>query len=98
MKWAIFYSDSVVIGDSREAWLSAPYGDVQVVVVYEPPPTPRPSRMLTGYVACGDKERTFYTGVDWYDPLGYGDMKKGRLLEDAHYQRVWGLACGNQFT
>jgi len=96
MRWAIFYSELVFTGSSRKEWLSAPDDDVQVVVVYEPPPTPKPDRFLTGYVGCGDKERTFYTGVDSYDPLGYGVAKGGRLLEDTHYQRVWGLACGNK--
>lgn len=94
--WAIYYADGrVVQGGTKADWLAASDEGVQVVVVDGPPPEPRPDRFKTGYVGTGRADRAFYTGVDNYDPLDYGRMKRGSLLPDAAYRAIWERAYGD---
>lgn len=96
--WSIYYaSGAVVSGKSKRAWKAAPDTGVQVVVVRDPPPTPRPDRYATGYVECSalKPDVPSYTGVDIYDPLDYGAPKKGALMDRAAYDAIWGRASGD---
>lgn len=97
--WRIYYAGPpfVIEGRTQHHWLAAPAAGVQVVVVLSPPPDPRPDRHVTGYVECSRTRpgRTFYTGVDEYDPLGYGAVKRGTLLPDAEYRAIWERAYGD---
>ena len=96
MTWRIYYSGGMVVnGATPLEWKDAPAEDVQVVVVLSPPPLVPPDRFRTGYVHCGRKDRTFYTGVDEYDPLGYGQPKFGSLLSDDDYFAIWDRAYGD---
>lgn len=95
-RWRIYFGDgSIAEGSTGRQWRRARNDDVQVVVVFTPPPQPAPDRFVTGYVGCGRKDRTFYTGVDEYDPLDYGTVKRGRLISDEDYLAIWGRAYGN---
>jgi len=95
-KWKIYYANNLVVeGESKEDWLNAPNYGVQVVVVLSPPPEPKPDRFKTGYVVCGRTDCTFYTGVDWFDPLFFGAPKEGQLLSDEDYFNIWDIAYGN---
>ncbi len=95
MDWRIYYEDQVVTGSSKEAWIKAPDGGVQVVTVMEEPSFPYPDRRITGYVHCLKEGRMLYTGVDEYDPLGYGHVKTGLLVDDSKYWIAWERAYGN---
>ncbi len=95
MKWRIYYQDVVVSGASKQEWIKAPDDGVQVVVAMQPPSRPYPDRSKTGFVFCGRNDRTFYTGVDRFDPFGYGHMKAGSLLSDKDYAQTWGRAYGD---
>lgn len=87
----IYYSDTVLSGDGQQDWINAPDQDVQVVVVMEhrPEPPNLPDRFATGFVYTLRTDRIFYTGVDEYDPLGYGSTKFGSLLSDQAYFTIW---------
>ena len=96
VKWRIFYGDGRVSeGSTGRQWRRARDDDVQVVVVLAPPPVPPPDRFATGYVGCARKDCTFYTGVDKYDPLDYGTIKRGKLLSDDVYRVIWERAYGD---
>jgi len=91
MKWSIFYSDRVLHGDSWYDWiLGTPDRDVQVVVLWEPPPLRNgvPYRPWAGV-----DDRQLWTGLDHYDPFGYRWRKHGRLLVDEDYHRIWKVAA-----
>jgi hypothetical protein len=95
-RWSIYYAGGLrVEGSGAAEWRAAPGTGVQVVVVHEPPPVPRPDRFATGYVHNGDAARTFYTGADTYDPFGWG-VKLGSLIGDAEYHAIWERACGDR--
>ncbi len=95
MRWKIYYEDLVVSGSTRKQWIEAPNDGVQVVVVMQPPTPPYPDRVKTGFCFCGKADRTFYTGVSQYDPLGYDHKKSGLLLPDDEYLKVWERAYGD---
>jgi len=94
MNWRIYYKDAVISGSSKQEWVEAPDEGVQVVVMLEPPSRPYPDRRSTGFVFSGRTDYTFYTGVDQFDPLGYG-VKTGAWLSDEDYARVWERAYGD---
>lgn len=94
MAWRIYYANgSVVEGSSKGDWQKAPASGVQVVVDLNPPPKPFPvqDRLTSGLVGCNrlKPNATFWTGVDTYDPFGYGREKTGTLLSDADYFAIW---------
>jgi len=93
----IYYSNSTYDGDTQQDWVNAPDQEVQVIAVFEPEPQPPnlPDRFLTGFVFSGRKDRTFYTGVDDYDPLNFGSYKYGSLLPRSEYDAIWDLAYGD---
>lgn len=93
----IYYGDgSVYDGSSKEDWIAAPSENVQVVVLLVPwPEPPYPNAMETGWVGCARRDRQFYTGVDQFDPLGTGQPKRGKLLPDEQYWKMWEEAYGN---
>lgn len=94
--WRIYYADgSVFNGETGLNWKAAPLEGVQVVVVREPPSDPAPDRHATGFVGCGRGDFTFYTGVDNYDPLSYGEAKRGLLMPDIEYHAIWDRAYGD---
>ncbi len=95
MNWRIYYKDAVISGASQAEWFEAAAEGVQVVALMRPPTSPYPDRVKTGFVFSGRSDRTFYTGVDQYDPLGYGYVKTGLLLPDEDYARVWERAYGD---
>lgn len=92
----IWYADgSVAEGLSREDWLAAPGEAVQVVALYGDLRLPGfPDRLLTGYVHTGIPEPQLFTGIDEYDPLGWG-LKLGSLISDRDYWAIWEEAHGN---
>lgn len=97
-KWRIYYGNGhVVDGKNADDWREAPNHDVQVIVVEEPRPDPLPEdlRRHKGIVGCAKKHVTFYTGVDAYDPLGYGKLKLGSLLPREKYDAIWEWAYGD---
>lgn len=96
MRWRIYYADGVVSGFTRKAWIAAPDTGVQVVAIMEAPARPYPDRRVTGFLYCGRADRTFYTGVDEYDPLSYGHIKRGSLLSKPDYDAVWEHAHGDR--
>ena len=92
--FAIYYGDgSVVRGDRRPDWVQAPDTGVQFVVVEAPCPDPFPldERFLTGIVGRNrlNPNVTIFTGVDTYDPVGFGQLKVGTLVDDATYDAIW---------
>lgn len=90
-QWSIYYgSGAVVNGRSRSAWVRAPDDDVQVVVLWEPPPLVNgvPFRPWAGV-----SDRQLWTGEDVYDPFRYGHPKRGRLLSATAYDRIWHRAA-----
>jgi len=89
MAWRIYYKDAVVSGTTQQEWIDAPDIGVQVVAVMQPVLPPYPDRRKTGFVFCGRKDRILYTGVDQYDPLGYGHIKTGLLIGDNKYRAAW---------
>ena len=91
----IYYSDRTISGETREDWINAPDDDVQVVVLYREPTYPLPDRHKTGYVHACIEGRMLFTGVDEYDPMETGHVKKGRLLSDAQYWALWERARGH---
>ncbi len=93
--WRIYYKNSVVSGSTKKEWLEAQNDGVQVVVVLQSPIPPYPDRVKTGFCFCGKSDRSFYTGVSEYDPLGYNHMKFGSLLSDEEYTKVWERAYGD---
>jgi len=96
LKWKIYYHDSVFEGTTLEEWIAAPDDGVQVVVIEAPwPEPPYPDRFETGWVSCARRDKQFYTGVDEYDPLGYGVKKFGSLLSDEDYFAIWDKAYGD---
>lgn len=96
-RFRIYYRDPLQTwqGSTFDEWVAAPDDGVQVVAVLEPPPTPLPDRFKTGYVHCGLKDVALYTGVDEYDPLGFGVPKRGRLIPDDEYAAIWARAYGD---
>ena len=58
---------------------------MQVIALYEPPP-PDQRRW------AGVTDRQLWTGEDSYDPFGWG-AKKGKLISDEQYFRIWELAA-----
>jgi hypothetical protein len=87
--WSIYFSGAVVSGRFRSDWLRAPDDDVQVWVLYEPPP------LIDGVPFCpwtGVSDRQLLTGQDTYDPFGWG-VKYGRRLPDVEYERIWRRAA-----
>lgn len=82
-KWRIHYSDHVVEGHTRGDWLTAPDDNVQVVVLLREPVLELGERRWIGVT-----DRLLWTGEDSYDPFGWGE-KRGRLLPDEDYQRIW---------
>ena len=86
--WRIYYSDGSVTGSTRDDWIDAPDGDVQVVVLYEP-------TSYRGWRGVPDGNRQLWTGTDEFDPLNYGHLKQGRLIPDADYFAIWESAVGD---
>ena len=95
MDWRIYYENSVVSGSTWKEWIKARDEGVQVVVAMQSPAPPYPDRVEAGFCFCGKTDRTFYTGANQYDPLGYGHMKFGALLSDKEYLKVWEMAYGD---
>lgn len=93
--WRVYTSDAVVDGRSMLQWHEAPRVDVQAVVIYSAARPPYPDRFITGFVYCGLRDRMIFTGVDRYDPLGYGLELEGRLIADAAYFAIWDRAYGD---
>jgi len=94
MNWRIYYGNGKIVRGSSEAeWLAAPSDDVQVVVLMDGKPH--------GWSYKNDKgentpvlDRDLWTGEDSYDPFGWG-AKKGALLSDVAYFKIWNRACGD---
>lgn len=99
MRWRIYYTDLTFYGSTREHWISAPQSGVQVVSLEIPVPDVHRGEALpdkaTGFVYGSRRDRQFFTGVDEYDPMGYGP-KFGTLIPDADYWRIWELAYGER--
>lgn len=92
MRFRIYYADGTVFdGEGIEEWASAPENGVQVVALMSSRPSswPLPYPKETGFVFSGRTDRTFFTGVDEYDPLNSGVKKFGTLLSDAEYTAIW---------
>ncbi len=95
-QWSIWYEDaSRFDGSSLEDWIKAPESGVQVVIIHELPSSPFPDKFTTGFCFNGNQRKTFFTGVDLYDPLNYGIKKKGSLISNNDYMKIWELANGN---
>lgn len=94
-RFRIYYGDgSTVDGATPQDWLTVPGEDVQVVAVFEPRPVPaRP--LQTGIVGCPRFDRTFYCGLDSYDPLNTGRQILGRLIDDDEFRSIWNRAYGD---
>lgn len=95
MTWRIYYGDGTrADGANKADWQVAPASGVQVVCVLDTAPTPLPDRFETGFVHCQllRPGRAYYTGVDEYDPLGYGVAKAGSLIAAAAYLEIWDRA------
>jgi hypothetical protein len=85
--WTIVYGDGRWIsGDTLGAWVAAPSENVQVIIAWVPPAIDE--RRWTGVA-----DRLLWTGDDTYDPFGTGRPKRGRLLPDAAYHRLWNQAA-----
>ena len=80
--WALFYSDRVVTGRSREDWRAAPSEDVQVLVLMEAP-------AVTERRWTNVSDRKIWTGDSEYELHPGWGVKKGRLLPDSEYDRIW---------
>lgn len=75
----------MVHGASEEEWRRAPATGVQVVVEWRIPAVhERPWAGVT--------DRLLWTGLDWYDPFGWGP-KAGTLLSRADYDLIWERAA-----
>lgn len=81
--WTIYYGDgSEVHGLTREDWDAAPDDGVQVVVEWRAYDAPH----LSPWARCWDRRPE--TGIEQYDPFGWGP-KRGSLIPDADYERIW---------
>jgi hypothetical protein len=80
--WRIYYAHGFIDGVSEQEWLSAPAYGVQIVVLFRTPAQELGERRWIGV-----KDRLLWTGVDEYDPFGWG-AKTGTLISDAEYARI----------
>ena len=92
--FVIYYADGTTAsGSAKRDWVQAPNEGVQYVVILDPPPEPFPipERFVTGIVGCNRLYPgiTVFTGVDEYDPAGFGKTKTGTLIEDEPYRAMW---------
>lgn len=85
-RWRIHYADRVVEGESEREWREAPDEGVQVVVLLRDPVLELGEMRWTGVT-----DRLLWTGDEVYDPFGWGE-KRGSLVADAEYERIWGEA------
>ena len=96
--WRIYYSNRVVSGSTKAAWLAAPNADVQVVVDSAQAGAVLKTGGWTYQNAKGENvpvyDRELWTGQDKYNPFGYG-VKTGALISDADYFKIWDAACGD---
>lgn len=86
----IYYADETVAeGRSRGNWKQAPNSGVQVVARW-------PQQDGLRWTCRGKPvlDRDLWTGLDSYDPFGWGP-KRGSLIDDEAYQRIWERACGD---
>lgn len=88
--WRVYYADgSTVSGRSKVHWRRAPKDGVQVVILFDPN---APIRWC-----CSEgpvRDRQLWTGTDTYDPFGWG-VKRGSLIDDGKYCRIWERACAD---
>ena len=95
VSFKVFYTNSTYVGSSVADWEAMPDTEVQVIVVNTPwQRGNHPDRMTTGFVYGRRKDKTFYTGVDTYDPMNTGSFKAGSLLSDSDYFAIWNQAEG----
>ena len=91
IEWTIWYSFGRIDGLGASEWRAAPTEDVQVVVEWRAPCHPcsdgRSERRFVGVT-----DRVLHTGIDEYNPFGYG-IKYGAWMTDDDYQDVWEVAA-----
>jgi hypothetical protein len=90
----IYYSDgSRVDGTTEQDWLAAPDVGVQVVVSFPMEGSIRWYSEVDGENVVV-RDRNLWTGVDEYDPFGFG-IKTGALIDTDDYMIIWRRACGD---
>lgn len=85
--FSIFYSERVAHGATRNDWIWLPDHDVQVVVDWRPP-----NQMAGELCYAGITDRVLYTGLDEYDPFGWG-VKYGAWMYDYDYGQLFEIAA-----
>lgn len=98
MVWRIYYGDGrIVEGNTKTDWTRAPKTNVQVVVSLQPQDPPRWHYVNAQGKTIPVRDRQLWTGVDTYDPFGYG-AKTGLLISLPVYEEIWNKACADSIT